>query len=117
MQSIDEIRKGIRDQLLEEFGVQARLSQLGPMEIADWVLRRYRPPIEYEETPPDPNVQGREAFYWRIKVRTIVANEMFEYDSSVYVYEARTPESKDRLRQHIRRRLAVKVFEWLDGEG
>lgn len=86
--------------------------------VANWVLREYKPPIEWQEDPPDEESKDQlSQWAWTIKVRTLIAGQFLEYvghetDES----RVRNPAARNKHRDFMRDNLGRAVARFLDPE-
>jgi hypothetical protein len=116
--NIERERQKLAERVASEIGLDYS-GRITPLAVAEWVLTQYKPPIEWVEIPPTENVGDPVAirYNWRIQVKTIIANRVFEMSHwQTPEQRRRDPDGTKRLKRHIRSTLGRSVFSWLDGE-
>lgn len=117
MKHFDQLAMDLTGDLLRDMPMD--LQPMQARQIAEWILRSYRPPVEWLEDPPDERAsEPRERFTWRIRCRLTVAGRQLEYVGM------ETPEmrgrasqgAKDQYRAHIRYRVGKALMDYLEGE-
>jgi hypothetical protein len=110
----DDLKKDLARQIGRDLGVMADTTTT-----ADWILKNYKPPIEWEELEPgDKNGDWIHRRFTH-RCRTFVAGRWIGY--TAFENEgARQRANFDlapQLRRQIRIKMGLALLEWLDGSG
>lgn len=117
MKTPGQIRYDLEQQIMASpLGDRFNTGQIA--SIAAWILSDYKPPIEWEDTPPDPDAaEVRDRYMWKVELRTFIAGESIEYVGSI-TNEAmtRAPSVMEGFRRSVRARVGSAIVKFLDDD-